>query len=601
MWKHSFDFATMADLSSKLPCLPGHTFQFKSGDTKHHKAHAFDFSNGVPGFDETKPGIGGSRLQEQKQTPGDSSRLYPNNAQDGESVPAWVAFDRQVLRFDAYFREAVHEKRDENYRIRKCTIFFYLEDDSIQVTEHRVKNSGIPQGTLIRRHRIPKPNHGQPTETEEFYTSEDFNVGVTIDLYSRMFVITDCDDFTNHFLSKLGVQVNGSISMPSDPYTMERNKMLAAMKPRRPYVKEDTLKQFLNNDRKVLRFSCLWDDTEAFFGDRRKMILHYFLADDTIEIREEIPINSGRDTVSHFLRRQRLSKMGGTFGPGERPEDYYTDQDLVIGGHIFVYGRPFVLVSCDEFTKEYYRSKYGLSEFNSGYKETHETPRVEREIPPYNGFGSEDDSLGSCISLIPKPPRKDFKKLMSKDNMVLRFFGRLDTSKSIDAGRSFIIYYYLADDTILVFEPHQRNSGIVGGKFLERMRIKRPDCDEYYGPNDFFVGNKVTFMNHKFILKEADEYAYAYMEQNKEEFPKANPASIQAKINSNEGFAGKVQEALSTLVEKYGPTCTPKEFREHLVAASLPFLTVHEIITLSRYALDAKENVQTNSLRSFVR
>ena len=39
----------------------------------------------------------------------------------------------------------------------------------------------------------------------------------------------------------------------------------------------------------------------------------------------------------------------------------------------------------------------------------------------------------------------------------------------------FIISYFLSDDTILVFEPPQRNSGILGGKFLERGSIKKPD------------------------------------------------------------------------------------------------------------------------------
>ncbi len=52
----------------------------------------------------------------------------------------------QVLRFYAYFQEAVHEKREEKYRIRRCTIYFYLEDDTIQVNEPNVANSGIPQG-----------------------------------------------------------------------------------------------------------------------------------------------------------------------------------------------------------------------------------------------------------------------------------------------------------------------------------------------------------------------------------------------------------------------------------------------------------------------
>lgn len=37
-----------------------------------------------------------------------------------------------------------------------------------------------------------------------------------------------------------------------------------------------------------------------------------------------------------------------------------------------------------------------------------------------------------------------------------------------DVGRQFIVQYFMADDTISVFEPPVRNSGILGGKFLER-------------------------------------------------------------------------------------------------------------------------------------
>lgn len=77
-----------------------------------------------------------------------------------------------------------------------------------------------------------------------------------------------------------------------------------SMQPLRPYERHDTLKQFLDYDRKVLCFQCFWDD-----GDSREFILHYFLADDTIEIREVIPPNSGRDKVSKFLRRCRLPKV----------------------------------------------------------------------------------------------------------------------------------------------------------------------------------------------------------------------------------------------------------------------------------------------------
>ena len=105
---------------------------------------------------------GGDHMPGSKSKPQNSS--YPKGS--GPQAPAWVAFDRQVLCFDAYFQEAVHEKREEKNRIRKCKIYFYLEDDTIQVIERKVENSGIPQGTLIRRHRIPLP----PPNDEEFYT-----------------------------------------------------------------------------------------------------------------------------------------------------------------------------------------------------------------------------------------------------------------------------------------------------------------------------------------------------------------------------------------------------------------------------------------------
>ena len=75
------------------------------------------------------------------------------------------------------------------------------------------------------------------------------------------------------------------------------------MQPLRPYEKMDTLKQFIDHDRHVLRFYCYWDDKENMFGDNRYLVLHYFLADDTIEILERVPANAGRDAVPMFLRR----------------------------------------------------------------------------------------------------------------------------------------------------------------------------------------------------------------------------------------------------------------------------------------------------------
>ena len=91
-------------------------------------------------------------------------------------------------------------------------------------------------------------------------------------------------------------------------------------------------------------------------------------------------------------------------------------------------------------------------------------PREPRMIPPYNGFGSEEDSLGNCLSLIPKPPQRDFIKFMAHDRRgldsnELRFTARLVTDVPVDRDRRFIVSYYRTDDTLLIFEPPVRNSG----------------------------------------------------------------------------------------------------------------------------------------------
>jgi len=600
-----------------LPFLPGQVFDRKIGKTKFHKSHQFDYRNDVSVYvGEDKSGIGGDPLPGQKLKPRHSA--YPKGI--GPEAPAWVAFDRQVLCFDAYFQEAVHEKREEQYRIRRCKIYFYLEDDSIQVIEPKVQNSGIPQGTLIRRHRIPLP----PPDDEQFYTVENFNIGQEITLYSRTFKITGCDDFTHSFLRKLGVRINNPENIPGDPYTDHRKELVESMQPLRPYEKEDTLRQFLQFDRNVLRFYCLWDDADSMFGDSREMELHYFLADDTVEIVERIPNNSGRDAVPMFLRRQRLPKeptqlrqpgeiTGRTvlnvFGPmghggrwildslktGAVHTDYYHDSDLTIGSVINIWGRKFIICGCDEFTKEYYKSKYGIQDFDSINYKADPQPLPPREIPPYNGFGSEEDSLATCLSLRPKPTRRDFKKFMEKDRKglesnVLRFVARLDTTRPIDMDRRFIISYFLSDDTVLVFEPPQRNSGILGGKFLERGRIKKPDGVNYFVAQDLYIGANVAFHNHNFILIDADEYAVVYMEKHAAEFPQANIQFILPKLKQ---ILEEKYEAIKTEFQKFDQENSGRipatSFREILQQFGKGLLTVHEQLTVSRYFGDSKE------------
>ncbi|XP_046903814.1 EF-hand domain-containing family member C2 isoform X1 [Hypomesus transpacificus] len=598
-----------------LPMVPGNSPNKNLGKDKFHKSQHFDYSNGVAMMvGSEKPGIGGEPLLGQKTWPKYS--VFPKG--EGSDMPSWVAFDKQVLCFNAYFEETVTQKQEEKYRVRRCKIYFYLEDDTIQVVEPEFKNSGIPQGTLIRRHRIPLP----PPNDNQFYTVHHFNTNQQMTLYSRTFMITDCDPFTKNFLRKLGVRINGPGSAPEDPYSNLRQQMEENMKPLRPYERQDTLKQFLDHDRNVLRFYCHWDDSENMFGDPRELTLHYFLADDTIEIREVIYPNSGRDAAPKFLHRSKLPKHGpvakrqpgeitdrtvlNVFGPmgqggryildslrtGAVQDEFYKDSDLILGGVVNVWGRRVVICDCDNFTKEHYRSKYGIEDFAPIQYKAPPAPKPPRPVPPYNGFGSEEDSLCSCQGLLPKPPQKDLRKFVDREGLesnVLRFLGKMATDDPVNRDRVFIISFYLGDDTISVFEPPQRNSGVLGGKFLERGRIKKPgqelfksEMSQYFCARDLFVGARLALNNQAFQLVDADDYAFNYMEQHAEEFPMANVGTIISKLRSVSEEKMREIKRFLALSDPGSTGLIPYEAFRGLLVGMNWGLSEHEVMMLGR-------------------
>mmetsp|Transcript_96661 Transcript_96661/g.133143 ORF Transcript_96661/g.133143 Transcript_96661/m.133143 type:complete len:164 (-) Transcript_96661:1360-1851(-) len=131
-------------------------------------------------------------------------------------APKWLKHDRQVLNFRAYFQEPVVEDPTENYRIRKCIIYYYLEDDTIHILENRVENSGIPQGVFLKRHKVPK-NDGSGN-----YEWEDLNIGMDLDVYGRVFRIVASDDFTRQFYANEGRNLNADEAFPDDPFVHTR-------------------------------------------------------------------------------------------------------------------------------------------------------------------------------------------------------------------------------------------------------------------------------------------------------------------------------------------------------------------------------------------
>ncbi|XP_045426391.1 EF-hand domain-containing family member C2 [Pipistrellus kuhlii] len=593
-----------------LPMLPGYGFERYVGEDKYKRILVT----------EAKHGRRETLLHGPKTTPNYSS--YPSAL--GSAVPSWVAFDKHVLSFDAYEEAEMDDKRIEDYRIRRYKIYFYLEDDTIQVNEPEIKNSGLPQGTSIRRHRIPLP----PPNAEEFYTIHDFNINIDVVFYGRTFKIYDCNTFTKNFLKKVGVRLNPPGKCPDDPYTKLRKEILDYVRPLRPYDSFNTLKEFLEYDGKVLRFFCMWDDTASMFGDFRQLILHYFLADDTIEIKELLPHNSGRDPMSFFLQRGKLPKYGppGVHQPGDVTDrivlnvyngynvsrvhgymldkfkdsklvqDFYKDTDLTIGASINVWGRKVLLCDCDEFTKTYYRTKYGIQNFPSIPCKPPTPPKRKKEFPPYTGFGSEEDSLRSCIGLVPivRPDLEAFKKSMENDSYgnesnTLRFFAKMIKHQCEDADRLFVISYFLGNNTLSVFEPIERNSGYTGGLFLKRLRVKRPgqeifksELSEYIQPEELYIGARLNVNGYLFILLNADEYTLKYMEENSDRFPHSNLECALQMLKDEKSKAREIKQVFRAVDCNLTKTVDYNTFRNILMDITVDRLSEQQFITIVR-------------------
>ena len=79
--------------------------------------------------------------------------------------------------------------------------------------------------------------------------------------------------FPQEFLESEGIEVNPPEGCPTDPY-IEKRKEASALRTYKTASDFDKLRQFLEMDRKVLRFYCVWDDRDSMFGEMRKFIIH---------------------------------------------------------------------------------------------------------------------------------------------------------------------------------------------------------------------------------------------------------------------------------------------------------------------------------------
>ncbi len=195
--------------------------------------------------------------------------------------------------------------------------------------------------------------------------------------------------------------------------------------------------------------------------------------------------------------------------------------------------------------------------------------------PPATGYGTEEDSLGSVYHLVPKVPKKDVAKMVKYDGVVLRFEAVIKDASPVDRVRKFTVSWCVGvrvrmrgrrrrprvgrcawcrscragqwhgtaaaarhavayparltvwvvcvlasvppprrfpeNDTVAVNEPPQKNTGIIGGKFMAREKVLNPATGHYFTTEDFGVGKEVVLRGQTFVLQAADSRTAAFL------------------------------------------------------------------------------------------
>ncbi len=281
-------------MSSNLPLLPGHRFS-DPYQQNYHKNQVFHFKTKTclekPNLNEVIDPYTISGLSTLTSTV-TSERLKSRETSLNESypriLPQWIKMDKKVLQFKTYFVEHVVESAYENYRIRRCDIYYYLDDDTIQIIELKEENSGMPQGNFLKRHKIEK------ADGSGFFSPVDFNLKSDIFIYGKKFRICDCDEFTRKFYADNSLALNEPEPIPKIPGDDKfanvdvrgNNSKISDLK---EYIEvklggghpNKILKQFLENDRKVLNFDIVWYD-EKYDREEKFYKLHYFLSNRNV-------------------------------------------------------------------------------------------------------------------------------------------------------------------------------------------------------------------------------------------------------------------------------------------------------------------------------
>lgn len=496
-------------------------------------------------------------------------------------LPRYVETDKQTARFYGYFYEErpwdhegpLGESRVEPAVCRQVVVHYYIYDDTVEINEPKQPNSGLVQGNFFRRGKVNKDSDGQPVQLTDLIP------GNQLPILGQTFVIFDADQFTrDYFKKELNIilpprlkRPDGMVAEMAAQYATGLGAPLQASSKAFNTRSTDyfTIKEgldktnlFLKYDGQVLRFLSVETSRPwpPFFPELEEKLLasgqnvhnlsnghgfiasanvkryafSYYLASAEMEVlvqRQRGERDPGMDEPKTLLKKTKMPKNWREVqGQGQLPV-FYDVADFQCGAVLDIYGRYFLMVDCDSFTRRYFQ-QMGLPQRPVPLILEEEEQIIQPVPEAGDGFlpiGSEEDTLATVYGM-PKP-RKNVLKIYRNQGRHIRAKAALLTNSPIDSSRLFLLTFYLEDDTLQVYEDTGRNSGIMGGTFLKRGRYLNdlpPDAAEprYVLPTDIYLGNVLCVQGYQFRITEMDNMSLKFCENYPDEFPMSDTFRI---------------------------------------------------------------------------
>eukprot|EP00961_Rhodomonas_salina_P166500 2243634-Rhodomonas_salina.1 len=329
-----------------------------------------------------------------------------------KTLPAFVHVDKVALRFRCWIKDDLALLTGpDRVIVHKCILTYNLIDDSFSMMEPRQENSGLNQGQILRRQRVPKP------DGSGVYTWRDLFIGADIMVRGQVVHIVDADEYTRKWYMEQATELGEPLQAPTDPNEIremrERRKRKDYEMAKQRRIQADMMQveevkhRFLTYDRKVLRFYAVWDDRANIFGARHYITVRFYLFDYSIDCQEFEGSRTGKK--SRFLVRQRVPKRYKSLDDMKDDTNCISMDDLYIGARINIFGKDIFIYDCDDFTRRYYHSQFGEPMHPIEITEP-SVPIPRLPTPPSNGLGAEEDSIQNCKMLRPRPAYRDMAK-----------------------------------------------------------------------------------------------------------------------------------------------------------------------------------------------